>query len=96
MYKGTVDITHRDGTIETLRYSVNDAATKVDILISERWWRMSSSKKRVFVANHDGGCFWGEIVNTTAGKQVVFSHNGHVYADESPIAAFAHMVKGEL
>lgn len=46
--------------------------------------------------NRRYGRFSGTIVNTVKGRQAVFAHNGHSYADPDPIAAFAKMAASEL
>lgn len=88
-------VTHRDGSMEIVKVSYVEHAKKVNVKIGDFWWTMTASKRKVFVANRTEGHFWGIVVQTTAGTEIRFSHNGRAYAAENPITAFARMVKGE-
>jgi hypothetical protein len=47
-------------------------------------------------SNRTLGHFRGKTVRTFDGSEARFSHNGHVYAAGTPIAAFTKMAVGEL
>lgn len=96
MSKSTVFVvTHRDGSTENVKVSTDLEHGKVNVQIGGFWWTMSSTKNKVFAANRMQGHFWGYVVKTTAGTEIRFDHNGHVYAAGNPITAFARMLQGE-
>lgn len=88
-------VNYRDGSKETVKVNVDSEHGKVSAQIGGIWWTMTANKSRVLSANRQAGHFVGYIVQTTAGTEVRFDHNGHVYAAGNPITAFARMVRGE-
>lgn len=88
-------VNHRDGSSENITVNPDIEHGKVNVQIGNVWWTMTAGKGKVLSANRLQGHFWGYVVQTTAGTEIRFSHNGHTYAAGNPITAFARMVKGE-
>lgn len=89
-------ITLRDGNTISVPVTVNKEKKTVSVQVNNEWFKMQAGKNRVLAANKYKGHFWGQIVNTTKGRQVVFAHNGHNYAASDAITAFVRMARSEL
>lgn len=66
------------------------------IQVGGMWFQVIQGRGTVSMVSRQHGRYTGMVINTTGGKQVLFSHNGHRYQGKDIRATFTKMVEREI
>ena len=66
------------------------------VQVNGMWFQVVEGKGTISMISRRHGRYTGTVVNTTGGKQVLFSHNGHRYMGSDIKATFERMVQREV